>query len=80
MGNRTIGTEMMMNLEKYIYDNHKDDIKYIRVGTQSNNISAINFYVGNGFRVKEIRSIYHYWPNKEMEFEAMDEVAPTFNY
>lgn len=79
MENRSIGKEMMMYLEKYIYNNHKD-IKYIKVGTQSNNINAINFYVRNGFRVKEIRSIYHYWPNKEMEFELMEEVAASLNW
>lgn len=76
--NRYIGKEMMMNLEKYITSNHTN-IKYIRVGTQSNNINAINFYVGNGFRVKEIRSVYHYWPNRGMEVELMDEVAATLN-
>lgn len=79
MKNIHIGTEMMLYLENYIYNNHKD-IKYIRVGTQSNNINAINFYVGNGFRVKEIRSVYHYWPNKEMKFDAMDDVAATLNH
>lgn len=78
MENRYIGKAMMMYLEKYLYDNY-EDIKYIRVGTQSNNINAINFYVRNGFRVKEIRSVYHYWPNKEMEFELMEEVAASLN-
>ncbi|MGV8983501.1 GNAT family N-acetyltransferase [Clostridium sp.] len=74
MKSRFIGTEMMIYLENYVYNSHKD-IKYIRVGTQSNNINAINFYVGNGFRVKEIRSVYHYWPNKGMGIEVRDEVA-----
>jgi dTDP-4-amino-4,6-dideoxy-D-galactose acyltransferase len=78
MENRTIGKEMMMNLEQYIYNNHRD-IKYIKVGTQSNNINAINFYMGNGFRVKEIRSVYHYWPNKEMKSELMEEVATSLD-
>ena len=78
MQNGFIGKEMMIYLEKYIYDNHKD-IKDIRVGTQSNNINAINFYVRNGFRVKEIRSVYHYWPNKDMEFELMDEAEASLN-
>lgn len=76
MNNKSIGKEMMLYLEKYIYTNHKH-IQYIKVGTQSNNINAINFYVRNGFRVKEIRSVYHYWPNKEMGFEVPDEVATT---
>ena len=70
MQNGFIGKEMMIYLEKYIYDNHKD-IKEIRVGTQNNNINAINFYVRNGFRVKEIRSVYHYWPNKDMGVELI---------
>lgn len=78
MKNRSIGKEMMIYLEGYIYANFKD-IKYIRVGTQSNNINAINFYVRNGFRVKEIRSVYHYWPYKNIGFEYMDEVAATLN-
>lgn len=79
MENRYIGKEMMIYLEEYVYNNYKD-IKHIKVGTQSNNINAINFYVRNGFRVKEIRSVYHYWPNKEMELGLMEEVAASLNY
>ena len=62
MKDKSIGTKMIKFLESYLSENFKE-IEVIKVGTQSNNIRAINFYTKNGFRVKEIRSIYHYWPN-----------------
>jgi len=57
-----IGTKMINELEKYLITHHKY-IDILQVGTQSNNTKAINFYVKNGFKVKELRSVYHYWPN-----------------
>lgn len=63
MSNKAVGKEMMRSLEIYLRTNF-DDIQTIKVGTQSNNINAINFYVCTGFSVKEIRSIYHYWNKK----------------
>lgn len=40
------------------------DIREIRVGTQAHNREAVGFYQKHGFRLQEIRTIYHYWPNK----------------
>ena len=60
MSNKSVGKEMIRSLEIFLITNF-DYIETIKVGTQSNNINAINFYVGSGFCVKEIRSIYHYW-------------------
>lgn len=59
---KNIGTKMIKELEKYLKNYYKD-IEILQVGTQSNNIKAINFYVKNGFKVKELRSVYHFWPN-----------------
>ncbi|MDF2878593.1 MAG: hypothetical protein K0S30_1689 [Clostridia bacterium] len=40
------------------------DIREIRVGTQAHNREAIGFYQKHGFRLQEVRTIYHYWPKK----------------
>lgn len=58
--NSMIGNHMISYLDNYISENYVV-YKYINVGTQSNNIQAINFYIRNGFKVKELRTIYHYW-------------------
>ncbi|CCC57880.1 putative WavS protein [Caloramator australicus RC3] len=74
-----IGTKMINELEKYLITHHKY-IDILQVGTQSNNTKAINFYVKNGFKVKELRSVYHYWPNfilNNIERVVNDEVAIT---
>ena len=61
--NSGIGSKMLDELENFAIDNN---IKYINVGTQVNNISAQNFYIKNGFKHKENNSIYHWWRlNKE---------------
>lgn len=61
--NGMIGNQMISFLNNYISENYVD-YKYINVGTQSNNIQAINFYIRSGFKVKELRTIYHCWPYK----------------
>lgn len=79
MKDKTIGTRMMSHLEKYLMNNFSN-INMLQVGTQSNNIKAINFYIKNGFKVKELRSVYHYWPNfmlNNMDGAINDEVAAT---
>jgi ribosomal protein S18 acetylase RimI-like enzyme len=75
--NKSIGTRMVNALECFLLREFTDTT-IIQVGTQSNNIKAINFYEKNGFRVKEIRSIYHYWPNfilNNMHTVVNEEVA-----
>lgn len=53
-----IGTRMINSLQRYMQDN---EIANIKVGTQIENIKAINFYIGNNFKVIEQTPIYHYW-------------------
>lgn len=77
MEDNNIGTKMMYHLEVYLSKNFKE-LETLHVGTQSNNIKAINFYVKNKFKVKEIRSVYHYWPNfvlNNMDGAVNEEVA-----
>ncbi len=79
MKDKNIGTNMMSYLEFYLI-NHFKRIETLQVGTQSNNTKAINFYIKNGFKVRELRSIYHYWPNfmlNNMEGVINDEIATT---
>lgn len=57
---KNIGTEMIRYLRKYLEINFKN-IKGIQVGTQGDNIVAINFYVKNGFKFKEVKTVYHLW-------------------
>jgi len=37
------------------------NIKEIVVGTQVSNISAMNFYINNGFHIENTTDIYHWW-------------------
>ena len=53
-----ISTKLIESIEDYCINNK---ISIIKVGTQLNNISAQNFYIKNGFKVKEYNSIYHIW-------------------
>lgn len=53
-----IGHELILKMENFAKEN---DIKYIKVGTQLNNIYAQNFYVGCGFKHITNHSIYHLW-------------------
>jgi ribosomal protein S18 acetylase RimI-like enzyme len=79
MKDKGIGTIMMSNLEAYLI-NHLNSIEILQVGTQSNNTKAINFYIKNGFKVRELRSIYHYWPNfmlNNMDGLINEEIAST---
>jgi dTDP-4-amino-4,6-dideoxy-D-galactose acyltransferase len=56
-----IGHLLISAMEQHVA---QDKIKTIKVGTQLNNIDAINFYLSYGFRLIESNSIYHYWPQK----------------
>ena len=53
-----IGQIMLQNLEKYLLDL---EITQIKVGTQIENLSAANFYIHNNFKIKNIKSTYHFW-------------------
>lgn len=57
-----IGTKLIQSLVAYSMDN---DILKIKVGTQIDNIQAMNFYAKKGFSFSSKSSIYHYWPRKE---------------
>lgn len=79
MKDKSIGTKMMSHLENYLVNNFKG-IETLQVGTQSNNTKAINFYIKNAFRVRELRSVYHYWPNfmlNNMDGAINEEVAAS---
>ncbi|SFM13059.1 Acetyltransferase (GNAT) family protein [Paenibacillus sp. 1_12] len=52
-----VGTQLMNSLMGYLA---KSDIEFIEVTTQGKNIKAQNFYIKNGFRLKELESWY-YW-------------------
>lgn len=53
-----IGSSLINKVEQYAITNK---IKYIKVGTQINNISAQNFYISCGFKHITNNSIYHLW-------------------
>lgn len=53
--NKNIGSELI----RFILEKYKYKLKKILVGTQMNNIKAVNFYYKNGFYVTSIDSIYH---------------------
>ncbi len=53
-----IGSKMISFLKYYL---RNSGIDFIKVGTQANNISAINFYISLGFRYSFCTSVYHYW-------------------
>lgn len=58
-----IGSKLLASL---IYFAENNNIKKIRVGTQIDNIQAINFYMKKGFNLNSISSIYHFWPREEL--------------
>ena len=55
-----VGRSLIINLENFAYENR---IKFIKVGTQVDNISAVRFYNSCDFKYLGSRSIYHYWLN-----------------
>ena len=58
-----IGTKLLASLMCFAGNNN---IHKIKVGTQIDNIQAINFYMKKGFSLTSISSIYHFWPRKEL--------------
>jgi len=57
---RKIGQTLIKTLENYLL---KNNIHTLKVGTQFDNIIALNFYTTLGFKFVECNSIYHYWSN-----------------
>lgn len=57
-----MGTKL---LDSLVHFARKNNIHTIKVGTQIDNIQAINFYMKKGFSLSSKSSIYHYWPRKE---------------
>lgn len=57
-----IGSKLISTLIEFA---NQHDVSQIKVGTQIDNLQAINFYTRNGFSMSEKSSIYHYWPRKE---------------
>lgn len=55
---RRIATDMIHQIERYLYDK---GVKKLIVGTQLNNIPAINLYHNLGFRETSRTSVYHWW-------------------
>lgn len=53
-----VGTDILKAIES---DACNKNMKQIKVGTQLANLSAINLYIKNGFRIKEFYKIYHFW-------------------
>lgn len=56
--NKGLGTIMINILKKCLNDK---GISTLYVGTQSENIEAMNFYSKNGFKICSCNSIYHMW-------------------
>jgi dTDP-4-amino-4,6-dideoxy-D-galactose acyltransferase len=53
-----IGKALVASLESYVSGK---GIQAIKVGTQANNTTALNFYTSYGFKYLECNSIYHFW-------------------
>ncbi len=53
-----IATNMINEIEDYLYQRN---IKYLIVGTQVNNIPAINLYHSLGFKELSRTSVFHWW-------------------
>lgn len=58
--NKKIGKEMMIELERFLFE-EKSEVNLIKVGTQSENENAIRFYHNRGFKLVKINTIYHGW-------------------
>ncbi|WP_188074705.1 GNAT family N-acetyltransferase [Planococcus sp. ANT_H30] len=58
-----IGTKL---LDSLVYFAGNNNIHKIKVGTQIDNLQAINFYMKKGFSLSSKSSIYHFWPRKEL--------------
>lgn len=55
---KQIGKAMLELLNNYTFNN---GISIIKVGTQLDNLPAVNLYLKNGYSLVEKTSIYHHW-------------------
>ena len=55
---RKVGKSLINKIEEHVL---KKGVKVLKVGTQVNNISAIQFYTKMGFKYENASSIYHHW-------------------
>lgn len=53
-----VGKNMLKYLESYL---KRSDITALKVGTQLDNVDAINFYHSCNFKEKEKMTVYHWW-------------------
>jgi ribosomal protein S18 acetylase RimI-like enzyme len=53
-----IGKRLIAQSKQYAFENGVEEIK---VATQEENNAANGLYLGTGFRVSSVRSIYHFW-------------------
>jgi dTDP-4-amino-4,6-dideoxy-D-galactose acyltransferase len=53
-----IGKRLIAQSKQYAFENGVEEIK---VATQEENNAANGLYLGTGFRVDSVRSIYHFW-------------------
>lgn len=53
-----VGTKIMKRLELYAVEN---GYSVINVGTQIENINALNFYISYGYKIDDVKYIYHLW-------------------
>lgn len=58
-----IGKKLISDFE-YSFSTEKYKKYYFRVGTQVNNITAMNFYIKNNYRIQKESRTYHIWNNK----------------
>lgn len=55
-----VGKSLIHTMESFVID---EGVKYIKIGTQVNNIQVCNFYRSMGFDFVSCGSIYHLWNN-----------------
>lgn len=60
-----IGKKLMRKLDSYAMEN---GYNFINVGTQVENINALNFYITFGYRISDIKYIYHLWNEKNNNY------------
>lgn len=55
-----VGHKLLYASEKYT---HENGLREVTVATQQRNTGACHFYCQNGYLLKEITNIYHFWNN-----------------
>lgn len=57
----SLGMKLIHSTITFLREKNKN---FLQVGTQIDNVQAMNFYTKNGFKLNAKSSIYHYWPKK----------------